>query len=185
VSGSNLRVLGVAGSLRRASYNRGLLRAALELKPQEMKIEAFEIGEFPPFNQDLETTPLDIVVKWKAAIRAADGLLICTPEYNYGIPGVLKNAIDWASRPYGDNALERKPVALMGASIGMGGTIRCQLALRQCLVWTESYCLVQPEFLVPNCMDRFDENGDLTDEDTRKHVVTFLTAFAAWARRLR
>jgi chromate reductase len=180
-----LHILGMAGSLRKGSYNRGLLRAAVALAPEGMEIETFDLSEIPPFNQDLEMTPAESVVRLKQRIRTADGLLIATPEYNYGVPGVLKNAIDWASRPYGDNALQGKPVALMGASIGMGGTIRSQLALRHCFVWTESYCMLQPEALIPNCTDRFDEKGDLTDQSTREFLARFLVAVAAWVRRMK
>ncbi len=183
--GSVLRVVGIAGSLRRASYNRGLLRAAVELAPQGMAIETLEIGEIPPFNEDLENAPPEPAKRLKAAIHAADALLICTPEYNYGVPGLLKNAIDWVSRPYGDSALSHKPVALMGATIGISGTARAQAALRQSFVFNDSYCMAQPEVLVTNCADRFDTHGNLTDENTRQHVRKALVALVEWARRMR
>ena len=180
-----LHIVGIAGSLRKGSYNRGLLRAAVALAPEGMEIETFDLSEIPSYNQDLEMTPPESVARLKQRIRAADGLLIATPEYNYGAPGVLKNAIDWASRPYGNSALQGKPVALMGASAGMGGTIRSQLALRQCFVWTESYCMLQPEALIANCTDRFDEHGDVTDQSTWKFLAGFLVAVAAWVRRMK
>jgi chromate reductase len=185
MSASKLHIVGICGSLRKGSYNKGLLRAALEAAPKDMEIETFDLGGMPLFNQDLEGTPPEVVRQWRERLRAADGLLISTPEHNYGVPAALKNAIDWASRPYLDNVLKGKAVALMGASIGMGGTIRCQLALRQSFVWTETYCMLQPEFLAPNCTDRFDANGNLTDRDTREHLVKFLAAVAAWVRRMK
>ena len=114
-----LTILGIAGSLRKASYNRAALRVAQQVAPQDVKIEIFELDGIPPFNQDDDQRPPDKVVQFKARIRAADAILIVTPEYNYSIPGVLKNAIDWAARPYGDSAWDGKPVAIMGASVGM------------------------------------------------------------------
>ena len=121
-----VKILGFAGSLRKDSYNRSLLRAALELVPEEAELEIFDLEGIPLFNQDLENQPPEKLTEFKARIRAADAILIATPEYNYSIPGVLKNAIDCASRPYGDNAFEHKPVAMMGASIGFAGTARAQ-----------------------------------------------------------
>ena len=121
-----INILGFAGSLRKGSYNRSLLGAALELVPEGVNIEVFDLDGIPPFNQDLESQPPERIKEFKARIRMADAILIATPEYNYSIPGVLKNAIDCASRPYGDNAFEGKPVAVMGASIGMLGTARAR-----------------------------------------------------------
>src|ERR1019366_8112237 len=119
-------ILGIAGSLRKASYNRAALRAAQQLAPESAKIEIFELDGIPPFNQDEEANPPGKVTLFKSRIRAADAILFVTPEYNCSIPGVLKNAIDWASRPYGDSAWEGKPVAVMGASGGPQGTSRAQ-----------------------------------------------------------
>jgi chromate reductase len=132
---SKLSILGFAGSLRQGSYNRALLRAAQEMVPSEARLEIFDLAGIPFFNQDLENQPLERVNEFKASIRAADALLIATPEYNYSMPGVLKNALDSASRPYGDNALDGKPVAILGASIGMLGTARAQYHLRQSCVF--------------------------------------------------
>jgi chromate reductase len=131
----NFRILGFAGSLRKGSYNRSLLRAALELLPANVELEIFDLEGIPPYNQDLDPQPPEKVRAFKAKIRAADALLIVTPEYNYSIPGVLKNAIDWASRPHGDNSFDDKPVAFMGASMGMIGTARAQYHLRQSSVF--------------------------------------------------
>jgi chromate reductase len=183
-SKASFKILGIAGSLRRASYNRGLLRAAVELAPEGAQIETFEIGEIPPFNQDLEANPPPVVARLKAAMRAADALLICTPEYNYSVPGLLKNAIDWVSRPYGDSALTHKPIALMGATIGISGTARAQAALRQSFVSNDAYCMAQPEVLISNCTGKFDENGNLTDEDTRQYLRKVLMALVAWAKQV-
>ena len=126
-----LTILGFAGSLRKGSYNRAALRAAKELAPANVTIEIFELDGIPPFNQDEEEHPAERVVKFKERIRAADAILMVTPEYNYSVPGVLKNAIDYASRPYGDSAWAGKPVAVMGASIGGFGSARAQYHLRQ------------------------------------------------------
>ena len=136
-----VKILGFAGSLRKASYNRSLLRAAQELVPKDAQLEIFDLEGMPLFNQDLEDQPTVKVQEFKAKIRAADAILIATPEYNYSIPGVLKNAIDCASRPYGDNAFEHKPVAIMGASIGMAGTARAQYHLRQSFVFLTLLCV--------------------------------------------
>ena len=182
---STLKVLGIAGSLRRASYNRGLLRAAVEGAPAGMEIAAFDLHLIPMYNGDLEAQGVpEPVEAFKKAIREADGLLIATPEYNYGVPAVLKNAIDWASRPPKDTPLAGKPAALMGATPGMGGTIRAQLQLRQSFVFTQTLCLAQPEVLVTKAQEKFDANGNLTDESTRTHLGKMLEAFAAWIRRL-
>src|SRR4051794_24323307 len=117
-----IAILGIAGSLRKASFNRALLRAAIELAPPDVTVETFDLSPIPLFNEDIERDPPASVVDLKARIRAADAILFATPEYNFSIPGVLKNAIDWASRPYGDNAWDGKPVAIMGASVGYLGT---------------------------------------------------------------
>jgi chromate reductase, NAD(P)H dehydrogenase (quinone) len=144
---SSMRILGIPGSLRSGSFNRALLRAVIELAPAEMKVEIFEgLGEVPPFNQDMEAKgEPQPVLDLKQAISAADALLIATPEYNYSNPGVLKNALDWASRPPRDSPLSGKPVGLMGASGGGSGTMRSQLALRQVFVSTGCLVLPRPE----------------------------------------
>jgi len=183
---SSLKVVGFAGSLRRASYNRGLLRAAIEGPPAGMEISGFDLEPIPMYNGDVEArgTP-EAVEAFKRAIRGADGLLIATPEYNYGVPAVLKNAIDWASRPPKDSPLVGKPVAVMGASPGMGGTIRAQLQLRQSFVFTQTLCMLQPEVVVAKAQEKFDAAGNLTDESTRAFLAKMLEAFAAWIRRVR
>src|SRR5688572_8251471 len=152
----SVRILGVAGSLRRESYNRAALRAAIELVPEGATIETFELDGIPGFNQDEEQNPPAKVVELKRRIREADGILFVTPEYNYSVPGVLKNAIDWASRPYGDSAWDGKPAAIMGASIGAIGTARAQYHLRQIMVFLNMFAINQPEVMIGNASERFD-----------------------------
>jgi chromate reductase len=180
-----VNILGFAGSLRKGSYNRSLLRAALELAPQEAKLEIFDLDGIPLFNQDLENQPPEKVREFKARIKAADAILIATPEYNYSIPGVLKNAIDCASRPYGDNAFAHKPVAIMGASVGMMGTARAQYHLRQCFVFLTCFALNQPEVMVPFAPEKIDRDGKVTDPKTREMIAELLQSLVAWTKRLK
>ena len=177
-------ILGIAGSLRKESYNRSLLRAAQELSPEGARIETFEIDGMPPFNQDEETDPHPRVVELKQRVRAADAILFVTPEYNYSIPGVLKNAIDCASRPYGDSAWSGKPVAVMGASIGAIGTARAQYHLRQTFVFLNMFPVNQPEVMVGNAQKRFDQEGKLTDDTTKQLVQQLLAELVNWTKRL-
>jgi len=182
----SLRVLGVAGSLRRGSFNRALLRAATELAPDGMAITIFDgLAAIPPYNADVEAEgDPPPVAAWKSAIAAADALLIATPEYNYGVPGVLKNAIDWASRPPGKSVLNGKPAAIMGATPGATGTTRAQLALRQSFVFTNTCALLQPEVLVARVHEKIDAAGRVTDAATRELVAQLLAAFADWVPRV-
>ncbi|MEJ2033508.1 MAG: NAD(P)H-dependent oxidoreductase, partial [Deltaproteobacteria bacterium] len=161
-----------------------LLRAALELVPEGVELETFDLEGIPLFNQDLENEPVEKVSEFKARIKAADAILIATPEYNYSIPGVLKNAIDCASRPYADNAFAHKPVAIMGASIGMIGTARAQYHLRQCFVFLSCFALNQPEVMVPFAQDKIDKGGKVIDQETRKLIRQLLESLVAWAKRL-
>jgi chromate reductase len=178
-------ILGLAGSLRKGSYNKALLRAALELVPKGARLEVFDLDGIPPFNQDLENQPSEKVKEFKAKIRAADAILIATPEYNYSIPGVLKNAIDCASRPYGDNAFEHKPVAIMGTSISMTGSARAQYHLRQCFVFLSCFALNQPEVIVPFANEKIDKEGKLTDQKTREKIRELLESLVAWTNKLK
>ena len=138
-----ITILGIAGSLRRESYNRGALRAAQQLVPQGATLDIFELDGIPGFNQDEEQNPPEKVTELKKRVREADTILFVTPEYNYSVPGVLKNAIDWASRPYGDSAWNGKPAAIMGASIGNIGTARAQYHLRQTMVFLNMFPINQ------------------------------------------
>jgi len=178
-------ILGFAGSLRKNSYNKGLLRAALSLTPKNIEIVTYDLDDIPAFNQDKEGSPPEAVSEFKKMIRKADAVLIVTPEYNYSIPGVLKNAIDWASRPFGDNAFRGKPVAFMGASTGRIGTARAQYHLRQCCVFLEMYPINKPEIFVPFAKEKFDENGTLKDKETKERIRELLEALGAWTRKLK
>jgi chromate reductase len=182
---AKISILGFAGSLRKDSYNKSLLRAAQEMVPEDATLEIFDLEKIPSFNQDLEKQPPEKVKEFKTKIRAADAILIATPEYNYSIPGVLKNAIDNASRPYGDNAFDGKPVAIMGASIGMLGTARAQYHLRQSMVFLNMYPLNQPEVMVPFAQEKIDRNGKLTDQKTREKIKELLEALVLWTRKLK
>jgi chromate reductase, NAD(P)H dehydrogenase (quinone) len=178
-------ILGIPGSLRKASFNRHALVAAQALVPAGAALEIFELEGIPPFNQDQEKQPPTRVTELKAKVRAADAILFATPEYNYSIPGVLKNAIDWASRPYGDNAWQGKPVAVMGASVGILGSARAQYHLRQCFVFLNMYPVNQPEVLIASAAQRFNERGELTDETSRELIRKLLAELVAWTKRLK
>ncbi|MGH9982877.1 MAG: NADPH-dependent FMN reductase [Nitrososphaeraceae archaeon] len=179
-----LKVIGFAGSLRSGSYNKALLHAATDLLPADLELEIFDLDGIPGFNQDIEVDMPIKVKDFKSKIRDADAILIATPEYNYSVPGVLKNAIDWASRPYGDNAFNEKPVAIMSASIGMLGGARAQYHLRQMFVFLNMYPINGPEVMVTFAQDKFDADGKLIDENTKKFVSQLLQNLANWTRRL-
>jgi len=182
---NRFQILGIAGSLRRASYNRGLLRAAEQLAPDGVDIRTFDLVPVPLFNEDVEAEGDPAPVReLKEQIRAADALLIACPEYNYSIPGVLKNAVDWASRPPSGSALYHKPVALIGASPGGFGTVRSQLALRQVFLFTKSLVLPEPELYVSTAYEKFDQAGNLQDEETGRRLRALLDALVVWARRV-
>ena len=180
----SITVLGFAGSLRKESYNKALLRAALELMPENAKLEIFDLEGIPPFNQDLESEMPEKVKQFKAKIKAANAMLIVTPEYNYSIPGVLKNAIDWASRPYGDNSFEDKPVAIMSASPGILGGARAQYHLRQVLVSLNMHPVNRPEVIIASADEKVDDKGNLTDETARKRIRQLLENLIKWTKRL-
>ncbi len=177
-------ILGIVGSLCSASYNRAALRAAAHLVPQDATLEIAELDGIPGFNEDDEQHPPAKVVELKKRVRAADAVLFVTPEYNYSIPGVLKNAIDWASRPYGDSAWSGKPAAIMGASPGTIGTARAQYHLRQIMVFLNMFPINQPEVMIGNAATRFDKAGNLTDEATKDFIRQLLMNLVAWTRCL-
>jgi chromate reductase, NAD(P)H dehydrogenase (quinone) len=180
-----IRVLGIAGSLRRGSYNRALVRAAIGLAPADLRIEAFELEGIPFFDADVERRgDPEPVVRLKEAIRASDALLVATPEYQHSLPGVLKNALDWASRPPKDPPLRRKPVAIMGATTGLYGTARAQADLRKVLVYNDALVLQRPEVMVPKAAAAFDD-GELVDEDARGFLRQLLEGLASWTRFVR
>jgi chromate reductase, NAD(P)H dehydrogenase (quinone) len=179
-----IRILGIAGSLRRKSYNRAALRAAQQLVPDGAVLEVFELDGIPVFSEDDERQPPAKVVELKKRIRDADAVLLVTPEYNYSIPGGLKNAIDWASRPYGDNAWAGKPVAIMGASIGRLGTARAQYHLRQVFVFLNMLAVNQPEVMIGNAAEHFDAEGNLTSAPTKELIRQLLGNLVTWTRGL-
>jgi chromate reductase, NAD(P)H dehydrogenase (quinone) len=179
-----IKILGFAGSLRKGSYNKVILEEARKSVPPQALMEVYDLEGLPFFNQDLENNPTEKVKEFKLRIREADGILIATPEYNYSIPGVLKNAIDVASRPYGTNAFQGKPVALMGASIGALGTARAQYHLRQCFVFLNMIPMNMPEVMVPFAQDKIDANGQLHDQKTEEKIKELVDAFVAWIRKV-
>jgi chromate reductase len=185
MDGNGFEILGLAGSIRRASLHRGLVRAARELAPEGVTVEPYEeLYKIPFFNQDVEDEGDPTPVKeLKEKIRAADAVLIATPEYDYAIPGVLTNALDWALRS--PSPLRHKPVGIVGASPGSTGTARGQMVLRQILLHAPAYTMPEPQMLIPNARERFDENGDLTDEETRERMRRFLVALVKWTEQMR
>jgi chromate reductase, NAD(P)H dehydrogenase (quinone) len=176
-----VRILGISGSLRAGSLNTRLLEAAIELAPEGMTIERYEgLRDLPHYDADLDGDDLPApAADLRSRIAQADGLLIATPEYNYSIPGALKNTLDWASRPAATSVLVGKPVAVMGAAPGNFGTLRAQLALRQVWLWTQSVPVVRPEVHVFRAAERFDADGRLVDEETRALVAKLLEALDA------
>ncbi len=181
-----LKIVGICGSLRRKSFNRALLRAAVALAPAGVQIETVEIAHIPPFNEDLQINgDPDPIRELKDLVRSSDALLIASPEYNYNIPGVLKNTLDWLSRPVMDSPLVGKPTAIMGAASGRSGTIRAQLALRQVFLFTDTPVLRKPEVYVVFARDKFDDQGELTDERTIAEVRELIDQLAAAARSRR
>lgn len=179
-----LKILGVAGSLRAGSLNRALIRAAAERAPANMQIDLFDLRVVPLYDGDVEAEgDPESVAAFKSAIRASDGVLFATPEYNHGVPGVMKNAVDWASRPPRDAALNAKPVGIIGASPGQTGTARGQSQLRQAFEFTNSFCMPQPELLVFRAHEKFDAEGRLVDDATAEYLGRYLAAFGDWVRR--
>lgn len=181
---NKIKVLGLAGSLRQGSYNRALLQAAKELSPENMEIEIFDLAPIPLFNQDLELSLPEAVLGLKRKIKEADAILFVTPEYNHSIPGVLKNAIDWGSRPYGDNSWDNKPAAIMGASTGMLGTARAQTALRDTFVFLNIHPINKPEIMVGLAKEKFDDQNKLIDEKTKEFIKSLLAALGDWVEKL-
>ncbi|HTC11033.1 MAG TPA: NAD(P)H-dependent oxidoreductase [Acetobacteraceae bacterium] len=177
-------ILGIAGSLRKGSFNSAALRAAQELAPAGMTIEIFDIGTIPLYNEDVKAQGFPpAVADLRAKIKAADGLLLSTPEYNYSTSGVLKNVIDWASRPP-EHPFDGKPIALMGASAGALGTARAQYHLRHMFVFLNAHILNRPEVFIGAASTKFDAAGKLTDQATRDFVAAMLLAFDAWIKKL-
>lgn len=179
---AEVKILGFAGSLRAKSFNKMLLREAKNRLPERTELEIFDLEGIPPFNQDSERNPPQVVSAFKDKIEAADAILISTPEYNYSVPGVLKNAIDWASRPYDDNSFEGKPAALMSASTGRIGGARAQYHLRQSFVYLNVYAVNRPEVIVTFAPEKFDDSGNLKDPVTKDLQEELLQNLIRYAR---
>ena len=184
-SDTHLRVLGISGSLRKASFNSGLLRAAQKIAPERMEITIFDIIDIPFYNGDVEAQgDPESVIALKSAIRDADAVLLATPEYNWGTSGALKNAIDWASRDREDGSLMGKPATIIGAG-GRAGTARAQMQLREILAETGSVVMVKPGVLVQAfAPPRFDSEGNLIDQETKDLLGRHLDEFTKWILRL-
>jgi chromate reductase len=183
---ATIRVAGLVGSLRQGSYNRALLRAAMALQPEGMEIVDVDLRALPHYDDDLEHAGESAEIRaFKGQIAAADALLFVTPEYNYSIPGILKDAIDWGSRPQGQGPLRQKPVAIMGCATGLTGTRRAQLHLRSICTALDLWDMKKPEITVAGAAEKFDAAGILTDPEIRDQLSAFLEAFAVWIGRFR
>lgn len=179
-----IKILGIAGSLRKGSYNKMLLAEAVKLTPEDSEISIFNIENIPLFNQDFEENPPKAVRELKESIEKSDAVLLVTPEYNFSIPGVMKNVIDWGSRPYGKNSWNKKPVAIMGASISGFGTIRAQSHLRQTFIFTNMFP-INSELFVSKADEKFDQNSNLTDNEIKKKMRTLLQNLVDWTKKLK
>ena len=179
-----MKILGISGSLRKDSFNTRLLRTAISLAPDGVSIDAFDLSPIPLYNEDVRAAGFPPVVQQlRDAIRGADALLFATPEYNYSVSGVLKNAIDWASRPP-DQPFAGKAAAVMGASTGLNGTVRAQAHLRQILLGVNVQCVNRPEVMVRSAADKFDATS-LTDEKIRETVQQLVAALVDWTNQIK
>jgi chromate reductase len=179
-----VKMLGIAGSLRKGSYNKAILREAVGLVPENVELEIFDIEGIPPFNQDLANGPPERVKELKEKVRNADAILFATPEYNFSVPGVLKNVIDWVSRANGENSWQGKPVAIMSASTGLMGGERAQLHLRQSFVYLDMHAVNRPEVIVALAAQKIDGNGNLIDEHTKGKIKELLAALVELTNKL-
>jgi chromate reductase len=183
MSRGKINVLGISGSLRKKSYNTAALYAAAKIAPKEMAINIFDIAPIPLYNEDIREQGFpEAVEEFRRQIKNSDAILIVTPEYNYSIPGVLKNAIDWASRPP-EQPFDGKPMAIMGASPSVFGSARAQYHLRQAFVYLNPYILNRPEIMISNAASKFDGDGDLTDDKTRDIIKMLLDELVIWTKR--
>jgi len=181
---SKLTILGISGSGRKGSYNTALLEAAKELLPQDATLEVVDISKLPLYNQDLEHDLPEAVKELKKRIRGADAILIATPEHNYSVTAVLKNAIEWGNRPPRDASWSRKPAAVISASTGLRGGVRAQLHLRQIIIDLNMYPINRPILLVANARDKFDENLKLIDGESLQTLRAVLSSLVEWTRKL-
>jgi chromate reductase, NAD(P)H dehydrogenase (quinone) len=173
------------GSLRAESYNRKLYVISRDLAPETMKLTEIPIWELPLFNQEIQEQPTPVVERFWGAVREADAILFISPEYNYSIPGVLKNAIDWASRPSKSAPIVGKPAAVLGASDGRSGTMRMQLHMRSILPCLNVAVMPRPEVFITSVVDVIDKEGKLQDERVRGQLSRFYVAFDAWIRKMK
>jgi chromate reductase len=184
MSDSGISVLGICGSLRKASYNMAALRAAIALKPAGMSVTVADISQIPPYNEDVRVVGFPPSVETlRQEIAASDALLFACPEYNYSMSGVLKNAIDWASRPP-DQPFAGKPCAIIGAAAGMAGSARAQYDLRRSCVFLDMHPLNKPEVLIGQAHTKFDAEGNLLDEVAKNLIRDLMAALAGWARQI-
>ena len=181
---SKLTILGISGSGRKGSYNTALLEAAKELLPQDATLEVVDVAKLPLYNQDLEHDLPEIVKELKKKIRGADAIMIATPEHNYSVTAVLKNAIEWGNRPPRDASWSGKPAAVISASTGLRGGVRAQLHLRQIMIDLNMYPINRPLLLVANAKDKFSEDLRLTDGETLQTLRDVLSGLVEWTRRL-
>jgi chromate reductase len=181
---SKLTILGISGSGRKGSYNTALLEAAKELLPQDATLEVVDVSKLPLYNQDLEHDLPEAVKELKKKIRGADAIMIATPEHNYSVTAVLKNAIEWGNRPPRDASWSGKPAAVISASTGLRGGVRAQLHLRQIMIDLNMYPINRPLLLVANAKDKFSEDLRLTDGETLQTLRDVLSGLVEWTRRL-
>jgi chromate reductase, NAD(P)H dehydrogenase (quinone) len=179
------KILGIAGSLRQGSYNKMLLKTAVSVAPEGIEIGIFDIKDIPLYNQDLESQFPVAVTELKNKIKGSDAVLFVTPEYNFSIPGVLKNAIDWVSRPMGDNSWTGKTAGVIGASMGGFGTIRGQAQLRQCLSTMNMLIMGQPEYFLSSAQTKFNDQGVLINEEDKERLGKYMLALAEWTKRVK
>jgi chromate reductase len=182
--GRTLRILGISGSVRKNSFNTALLEAAKELVPPGAVLETFDVSGLPLYNQDLDREPPELVRAFKEEIRRADAILFSTPEHNYSVSALLKNAIEWGNRPEADNCWDGKPAAMMSASTSPRGGVRAQLHLRQIMVELNMYPINQPQLLIARAQEKFDSNSKLTDEKVRETLRNLLLALVQWTMKL-
>ena len=183
--GEQIKILAFAGSLRQGSFNKALIRAAVEIAPSNVSMDVFDLDGIPPFIQDLENNPPPKVAEFKDKIKAADALLIATPEYNYSIPGVLKNALDWASRPKTSTPLWGKPVAIMSASTGRFGGARAQYHLRQSFIFLNMHPVNRPEVMLSSADKNVDADGNLTNGETKTLIGQLIEELASLTKKLK
>jgi chromate reductase, NAD(P)H dehydrogenase (quinone) len=179
----NIEILTLVGGISRNSLNRKLFNSIKDLAPPQLVLRTFDISKLPYFSQDLEDDPPDSVIKFKDLIRETDAVLIITPEYNRSFPGVLKNALDWGSRPHGQNLWSKKPAGVMGATISNVGTFGAQHHLRQVLAYLNMSVMGQPEFYF-TAKKSFNDEGKLTDEVTKDHIMHYLEALTNWVEKV-